>query len=561
MEDVLRETPELAAELADELKTMRRIGWDRFRARRFSLLPRLCPPPQAAERPEDPIKRRLLDLLDPPELDEAGLQTRRPLDARNYLDEGLFGRILFGEPEELRLNKSMGTHLAEETVYPREMNLTTRYGLLREIRLQSTINGSTRKNRLEEGPHNLKLLDLRDGLIAAARRDGFLVAPSADAEQAPSADRSALEGDAGGPVRVRIGPRRAATVALAALVIGITLLAAWPTSSAPATARLSASLKAINHSYDPHWGTSIRADPTDQLTFQLDVANRGDTSSRPLAAWIETAQASDVPYAWKVRLDLANQDGAILTQSPWVTTRGWTNQFAFLLVSQMQRVQVLREPGDHRVGQAAVDGYGSYRSPVSIRDQIPPGELTIGKVSAHENIRLRFDAFWKPGGAPPGFGTIPPRFVVLPKPDSQIAQTGAAKPGDTLFVVITLDNQGTFAGFGHIRVVIRPHDANRYVNLSALGTLLGKTQLLGTATINSGDGTPITVSPIPGTTFISGSRNRGRCEPHSPRRLLPDGIAYGGVDIGVFGGFIPHSNCFGMQFDRYVYFRASVSRK
>jgi hypothetical protein len=40
---------------------------------------------------------------------------------------------------------------------------------------------------------------------------------------------------------------------------------------------------------------------------------------------------------------------------------------------------------------------------------------------------------------------------------------------------------------------------------------------------------------------------------------LPDGIAEGGIDIGVVGGWLPRDPCRGEEFDRCVGFTLDVS--
>jgi hypothetical protein len=499
----------------------------------------------------------VLDALDPPKTDEQGRELpRRPLGERGADDDGLFGRILFAEPPAIEFKQQRGR--APLIIKPREMDLTHRYELLAALRStsMSAINGSPRADRAKQGAAHIALLDLRDALLAAAERDGLLVEATevpSDGPHVPSVLSDRVD-EAPPASRSKRLVGIAVAVAAGAAVVLFSLLGG---SQGVAKPVLISRLMAFNNSYGRKWGTNIRADPTDELTFQLSLANRGGAATPPLTAWAETKQYPRPPYGPEVRLDLARANGTIMTTSPWVVIRPWTNQIGAFMMGG-QPVSLFSEPGGRRVRDVPINHGGLV--PTSLRNTFDlVNNLQLGPIAGHQAIRLSFDASWATTKEE-SFGGLNPQIETLPlRRDEISSDTTAARPGDKLDVWLTLQNEGAYAADAHIKFTITPHDGSRYLTLTAFGIFFGQpAERLGSATVNSATGVPITLVPIPGTTWLTAPKWQPRCHAHVRPKLLPDGVALGGVDIGVFGGFIPHSNCYGTTFNREINFDAAV---
>ncbi len=173
-----------------ELKRVRRLGFWRFRARDCPTLARLCGPAPAGHPAEAPIRERLLDLLDPTVLDEHGRPRQRmPLEQRDRMDDGLFGRILFGEPGPMSL-AGIGPRGQARDVCPRDLLLTGRYDLLASLRGVhiSTVNKVPKEREPRGGQAHQVLLDL----VAALKVRSDVSMPKRSDQEGRRASRARL---------------------------------------------------------------------------------------------------------------------------------------------------------------------------------------------------------------------------------------------------------------------------------------------------------------------------------------------------------------------------------
>jgi hypothetical protein len=335
---------------------------------------------------------------------------------------------------------------------------------------------------------------------------------------------------------------------------------------------LSAGLLAANRDYDDEWSDRIRADPTDRLAFALSLKNEAPVTSYPLVLWTDVEQDAAPPYGYLVRIAVAHPDGTVLVNSPWVHVRVWTNQFGALWVNTQKggvTGRVFDESGELVRTVKRELGSIPYIVPVELRNHEDGfGHLPIGRLESGRQALVEFEAEWELKGKAE-FGTYDPSFGIEGETDSEAFNTGNVEASDVLHFTALLDNQGTVTTSGHLRVEFRPHQGGRYIKMRLLGSLLDDEYLIGTATINSADGHPIALVPQPGSTELwSHPHGEWIYEEDCPissapiaKRKLPDGITLGGVEIGDFGGFNPHGNCAGIEFNKQLHFKAAVMAK
>ncbi len=332
---------------------------------------------------------------------------------------------------------------------------------------------------------------------------------------------------------------------------------------------LSAGLRVANRSYDDRWATQIRADPTDHLALALTLENKAPVTSYPLVLWTDYEQDPQTVGDYRLRLLVATPNGAVLMGSPWVYFHPWTNQVEDLQIEwggRAVKARVSEPDGDLLRTAKWESGTIPYITPVELRspyqglaDYIPVGPLASG-----QRVLVEFGASWNFLGKAE-FGTIAPTFGIEGR-TSDTLNTGSVRVGDRIAFTALLDNQGTVTSNGRLRVGFQPRKRGRYILMRLYGSLWEGETLIGTATINSADGRPIALIPQPGSTEVwSHPPGSWIHEPDCPvssapikKRVLEDGITLGGVDIGDFGGFTPHGNCAGVEFNEQLHFKATV---
>lgn len=260
-------------------------------------------------------------------------------------------------------------------------------------------------------------------------------------------------------------------------------------------------------------------------------------------------------------------------ESPWVRVRGWTNQFGAFYVMSRERAGkgVVRRPSGEVVRTLRLEtGAIPYRSPDELWGAFELGlgvdGLPIGRLASGERVLVEFVASWEVSNDYEGFGGIDPTFKVNGSSAREPLDIGSVRVGDRLTFYVLLDNQGNYASPSRVRVDLHPRKGSRYIEMRTFGIQYDRDQLIGTTTINSSNGRPIHLRPVPNSTqLLSHPLGSWVYHPDCPMeeaptdsRGLEDGIAFGGIDIGEFGGFTPHGSCAGIEFNKQLRFEAVV---
>ncbi|HEX6667599.1 MAG TPA: hypothetical protein VF081_13505 [Solirubrobacterales bacterium] len=343
--------------------------------------------------------------------------------------------------------------------------------------------------------------------------------------------------------------------------------------STSAEYNLSAGLRIANRTLGDRWATEVRADPTDRLAFALTVENRSPAESYPLVAWTQHENDPEVDYGHQVRLLIAKPSGEVLLEAPWVHTRAWSNQFGPFYVVTRERagMGVVRSPsGDVLRTLRNESGTSPYRFPDELWGASELGlgldSLSIGRLESGERVLVEFVGSWDISNDYEGFGSIDPTFEVNGSSAPEPLDIGSVRVRDRLTFYILLDNQGNHSSPSRVRVDFRPRRGGRYIEMRTFGIQYDRERLIGTTTINSGDGRPISLRPVSNSTqLLSHPLGSWVYHPDCPleevptdSRRLEEGIALGGVDIGEFGGFTAHGSCAGVEFNKQLRFEAVV---
>jgi hypothetical protein len=162
--------------------------------------------------------------------------------------------------------------------------------------------------------------------------------------------------------------------------------------------------------------------------------------------------------------------------------------------------------------------------------------------------------FATPTGSGLGGGPV---IVVKPASGGKYDSAGVAAPGDQLTFSIRLNNTGFQPMQVHLRVGIAPRHPSDMVTVAAI--VPGSSYpggILGTATVRSEIGRPISLSVVSGTTEYFATRSA--CSKQQVLMHLADGIETHGLLVGAVGGFVPFDPCHGSEFTRFVNFEAMV---
>jgi hypothetical protein len=207
------------------------------------------------------------------------------------------------------------------------------------------------------------------------------------------------------------------------------------------------------------------------------------------------------------------------------------------------------------------------------------GAAVLGSLGAHETRVISFAAASRfddglPLHAPFVFGGDTVR--VGHSVSSLFRHVAIANPGDRLLYRVKVDSP-----FGRtfdpvlVRVSSRRNLAQHSVFLTAFasGGPDEPAQRLGSASVSTTKGVPITLSVMPHSSrlygfhqdtckYPTGSASQRAAHYAYPKVLahLQDGIAEAGIEIGPVGGFRPRDVCHGEEFTRWVQFAARVDR-
>jgi hypothetical protein len=143
-------------------------------------------------------------------------------------------------------------------------------------------------------------------------------------------------------------------------------------------------------------------------------------------------------------------------------------------------------------------------------------------------------------------------------PDGPPSTRTEVAPGDHLqFIIRLADNYFGEDVLSRVAIERRSLDSEAVVGFGSW--YAEQEQSLGSAIVSSSDGGPITLRVTPNTTQVQPPPNKCTSGPGVTR--LPDGVAEGGVSVGIVGGFYrARDPCHGTEFERLLTFDVSVSR-
>lgn len=320
-----------------------------------------------------------------------------------------------------------------------------------------------------------------------------------------------------------------------------------PTPPAPTTLNVGMSAVGFNESYGRKWGTRLALDSYDQLKLRIKVWNKKSTPTADMV--LDLLYQNSYPSFFITGLHARN-GGAPTSLGPEVKLDVYSGIGSFWPKS----VDIVDEHGDViRPLQAPLtDNGGSW--PANLQYA---GSYDLGVIAGHQKRIVDVTgAFNLPGGSQLAGGTAL-EFRRLPESRTTYTTSGSARPGDRLRFSLLLNNTGFRAASFHIRLQVEPTHAASFVRVAAydVGDLVnGRPWMLGRVIVNAED-RPIRLSVIPRTTWLWSAGSK--CSTQRRLRRLPDGIAKGGLDIGI-GGFRSHDPCHGAEFTRFLNFDIAV---
>lgn len=578
----------------DELRSIAKDGWFNFRARDCRTLAKLCPPEPEDRSPEAPIQRTLLDLIDPiPTRPDGSALDRKPLIERDLDDDGLFGRILYGEPGMLTL--PIGENGVDLTFVPRDMLIGGRHEVLAKLRGRSlsTVTKGPKSREPKGGLAYQFHLDLRDRLLLAVSTSPVeaeeTLEPDSPASGSPTVPKSSERDFPPHWTKLTMAAAIAFVLILAVFIVVSAISGgtsgstsgldrrAFKPKSVSEVAGFGAGLEVNNLSFRPGWTTRAAVDATDRVKFAVWLANRSEIATRPLSLWAQVKSGSEANgFARRVRAVISDKStGQVYVMTPWAEFENDSGQMGDLMVGQYADAhaaqifdksgELIRDVKDH-TGVAQLPFIdGQFPDPNAITNAFT-GPVDVGKLSARQEVSVVISGSWQIEPRV-GFGNVPPAFKIVSEPGGKwVRGVGAAKAGQRIRFSLILDNASTVSSLARVRVKLRSGADGRYVRVQLFGTLEERSRHIGDAIVNSSDNQPIELQPLSGTTYVDRLKDPSECASTSTpgarvRRKILDGIAFGGVDIGQFGGYTPHSKCAGIEFNQWVYFDADVVAK
>lgn len=541
-----------------EMDQVRIAGWHDFKADKLTLLKAICGAARPGETIEDSVRELLIDALDP----KPSSGARQPLAQRPRQELGLTMRILFGEPEEIKL-PARGEHPAVEH---KLRNTTSDYRVQRAEEICGASIGALNRNGNERRAASRDRARLREiaGDLARAHPE-LTETVHVDAATTTEVPPTPLETVPEEPNQTsaaasRVVPRPSALseqwaiIAMAVVVICLAAVAIWTLPSDPAgttpSGPYSAELMAENTSFGSSKGaTSVRADPRDRLQLSLSLRNASSTPTGPLYLYADPLSSSD-PLSARVRFVIAFADGRIFAALPPLTTRGW-NRFGSFSFNEPS--ESTNNSGDPFVTTAPKSPAEFAGRPLSTEDV--EGPIAIDGLDAGQSRAVRVMGEWSAA-----------RFTYLASGQvdfdvnrsKRFSPTHQVKPGDHLRFYASIGSPGAEV------MADLPVDA-RFKNGPSGSTQVSvristdeKSGWWTPAIVTNNLGRRLKLEVVPGSTELIPSRPDKRCRSGAKRETLSDGIATGGTSIPKLGGFARHSPCGGAEFDVFLKFEAIV---
>jgi hypothetical protein len=314
-------------------------------------------------------------------------------------------------------------------------------------------------------------------------------------------------------------------------------------------------LKAAFLAYDSAWGkvwrSHISVAPTDPIKLQLRVQNLAPTPTPDLEVGLiddgQTPAESITSETFTPGFYIAGEAGEpVVGPSATIHT-------------------VVPADSPFEVTETKFATSGSVTdaaTPVSSATELPPK----GK-----NLATTFNlGILAPGAAAiVTFGTsfIPvhsgqldtgDQTVARELPNGRSARALSVEPGDRLQIVVRLADD--YFGEGIIaRAAIRRRSA-RVESVAAYASPYGSPNEPLGASILTGTSGPIALRVIPNTTTVR--RPSTECTRNAKATRLPNGVAEGGVMVGIVGDYYkPRDPCHGKEFDKLLMFDIAVTRR
>jgi hypothetical protein len=561
------ELSRVRAALRGEIYDVRAQRWWTINSYKLPLLKELSSD-KPGSNAEERIRNLLLDLVDPLGPDA---ETRVPLEERDIRDRGLLGLWLLAQPRSF-------TYLGEE--FKPYMTLTDgRDEDLERLRGDGKKLMRGRSGNRTPGPGWVCLEELTDDLLALAIPSICSGAPIwkqfelADETLESGKKKSDHAGLArslhlGKSARVAIGVTFALVLTAALVGSGINL---WPIREDPAGqfapkspplvegTGLAVGLQAINRSFNPSWGTSLIADPTDRLTFDLWIINRSHTTVQPVTAWLQHKPSPARLEQRRVRVELDDQHGKPILHSRWISVLGTSDKFGGLGAATKRTAHSTGPDLSAKVFDTSnrlvrsMELYGRSLQGVSLNKSAQIGPwLRLPKLAPSEEIHVMFDAEWHPYQYP-----AQGRSWTLSDPRLTLSRGGTLQKGNKLTarigeVVSFEQSVGTQANVPistDVRIRVRPEQHGQIAHLSAYATAFGHTVKLGDAFVSSRSRRAIDLVAIDNSSEVF--KLPDRCKDFGRSKWqaspMPDGIDQAGVSIGTIGGFLPRDPCDGLQ--------------
>jgi hypothetical protein len=323
--------------------------------------------------------------------------------------------------------------------------------------------------------------------------------------------------------------------------------------------RTTITIRGINRTYRPRWGTDVVADATDTLTFEARAENHTQRPIGPLVLLIActTFCTGSSSESLSLRTAVVDARGAVYAVSDRVAIHAQSGG--------LQRFVLDAERG---LSEVFDDGIGTSSELTRWKGKvrIPPAEgrvvgaFNIGKLGAGEVRRLRFNATWDVGNA----GQLAAGASMVRVGHGKWVDHLSVSPGQVVTVGTRLDN----AAYSHpwtarVHVAFKPDVAAGTVDVITNATLAkghdqGGIQPTGKVTLRSSGTGPIGLDFVPGTTRLLGKCRPEACKKGGDKLRLPDGLADAGIDVGPLGGFVPRDPESGVQFARILTFGVKV---
>lgn len=322
---------------------------------------------------------------------------------------------------------------------------------------------------------------------------------------------------------------------------------------------VQAALEVKDLAFRDRWGTTIEADGHDGLEFRLVVRNMNATAAPPLVArlYVSTGrEPGDGPRAISYSFGLGTNGQ--FTPGPQVDVIAQSNAlYRFESIPLRYGEPTLTAHREVSYSTPKVELVGALGPPRDLgREEDTGDEYAIPSLPAHGQLAMSFTGYYQiPADSQLGAGDV--LRIKNPRgPHTGYLATASAVPGDTLSVWGIFHNDGFRGTSVNARIRTGGEEKGTVGRITLYAREdRGHYQNLGSAMVNSGSGAPISLAVQPASTELVAPKTNCSKKTSEP---MPDGIAEGGIDIGVVRGWVARDPCHSQEFDRYVLFKVDV---